>query len=88
MTCFKCGGPLYRLGSLGQLNHFRCRHCGMDQASSLGDDIDPQDENEFDDYDADEDEDEEFDPNFGENFLIRIRELIEEMDTKLAELED
>ncbi len=27
-TCFTCGGPLFVLGTLGRLIHYRCRNCG------------------------------------------------------------
>jgi uncharacterized Zn finger protein (UPF0148 family) len=28
--CRFCGGPLYKLGKMGNLMHLRCRNCGMD----------------------------------------------------------
>ena len=28
--CPVCAGPVYPLGSLGRVEHFRCRHCGLD----------------------------------------------------------
>lgn len=28
--CSVCGGPLMPLGTLGNIDHFRCRNCGMD----------------------------------------------------------
>lgn len=28
--CPACGGPTYKLGTLGKTNHFRCRNCGQD----------------------------------------------------------
>jgi len=30
--CAMCGGPLVPLGTLGNLEHSRCRDCGMDQS--------------------------------------------------------
>jgi hypothetical protein len=30
--CVLCGGPLVPLGTLGNLEHSRCRNCGMDQS--------------------------------------------------------
>lgn len=30
--CVHCGGDLVALGSLGNLEWFRCRHCGADQS--------------------------------------------------------
>ncbi len=29
MQCPTCGGDGVPLGTLGKLDHFRCRHCGM-----------------------------------------------------------
>ncbi len=29
-TCQMCGGPGISLGTLGRLEHFRCRNCGVD----------------------------------------------------------
>ena len=30
--CPECGGPLFVLGVLGRVAHFRCRDCGIDTA--------------------------------------------------------
>jgi hypothetical protein len=33
--CCLCSGPLVPLGTLGNLQHFRCRNCGMDQSRKV-----------------------------------------------------
>jgi ribosomal protein L37E len=30
LTCPECGGPVFVLGTLGNLTHLRCRNCGAD----------------------------------------------------------
>lgn len=32
LDCPVCDGPLFALGSLGRVAHFRCRDCGADHA--------------------------------------------------------
>lgn len=34
--CPACSGPLTVLGVLGQIKHFRCRHCGLEWSGSRG----------------------------------------------------
>jgi hypothetical protein len=34
-TCPVCGGPGVALGTLGNLNHFRCSNCGTDYNQSV-----------------------------------------------------
>jgi hypothetical protein len=34
-TCLVCDGPLIYLGRLGDLDHYRCRNCGMEQNISV-----------------------------------------------------
>lgn len=31
-VCAVCGGPCELLGTLGSIDHFRCRNCGMTQS--------------------------------------------------------
>ena len=45
LTCSVCNGPLCYLGTLGNVDHWRCRYCGS-QESTL---IDPDEENHDDD---------------------------------------
>jgi hypothetical protein len=33
-VCSACGGELQPLGTLGTVNHFRCRNCGLDSHAS------------------------------------------------------
>lgn len=35
MTCNLCGGDCNFLGTLGNLDHFRCTHCGMDFSQKI-----------------------------------------------------
>ena len=37
MKCPICGGPSSSLGTLGDLEHWRCRNCGMDHSESYFD---------------------------------------------------
>lgn len=32
LECSACGGPLVVLGTLGRLEHFRCRNCGLERS--------------------------------------------------------
>lgn len=34
--CALCSGPLALLGELGNLRHYRCRHCGADWTRPVG----------------------------------------------------
>jgi len=43
MVCIMCGGDVELLGSLGRLQHGRCRQCGMYLSSSI-DDVDDVDD--------------------------------------------
>ena len=36
MTCEICGGPLLLMGTLGHLDHVKCRNCGMWFTKSTG----------------------------------------------------
>lgn len=38
--CQVCGGPLYPLGTLGQLTWKRCRNCGMEYSTPADTDAD------------------------------------------------
>ena len=38
MNCDQCQGDMFILGVLGNMAHFRCRHCGADQAVELDED--------------------------------------------------
>lgn len=35
-TCLACGGPVVPMGTLGQLEHGRCRNCGITQSHAHG----------------------------------------------------
>lgn len=37
IECEYCGGEAYHMGTLGNMAHYRCRHCGMDSSIETGD---------------------------------------------------
>lgn len=38
MICCECNGLCILLGTLGTLDHWRCRYCGMEFSSPAGED--------------------------------------------------
>ena len=34
--CALCGGPIYPMGVLGNLEHGQCRHCGIEVSRDAG----------------------------------------------------
>lgn len=40
MNCGICNGELEYMGTLGELDHYRCRNCGMDSSKQIEEDVD------------------------------------------------
>lgn len=47
--CAMCRGPLIFLGTLGKLDHYRCRNCGADQNFPSTNDVEQDDLPTYDD---------------------------------------
>lgn len=69
MHCEYCGSHnLEFLGLLGNVDHFRCRDCGMDHSEEMQEDEEPVDDDSYYEYDDDGQPDEmqewhDFDPD-------------------------
>lgn len=37
--CYLCGGLLIYLGKLGNMNHFKCRNCGLQDSEIVQEDV-------------------------------------------------